>query len=128
MAEERQSGLGGAGRNRIRENLGKGTSDQGRYEQGMFGGLAPLPQRPATDWTYPLSSRVEAYSYDFDQQQLRVKFIKYGTPWVYDNVPMAIFDAFNSAPSKGMYINSTLNHMTHRRASAQEVATYFGSV
>lgn len=94
----------------------------------MFGGLAPIPQRPATDWEFPSSTRVKAYQYDFDQQQLRVRFIKYGTPWVYDNVPMAIFEAFDAAPSKGMYINSTLNYMTHRRASAQEEAAYFGSV
>ncbi len=128
MAERRPAGLGGKGQQRIRENLGQGTQDSGAYEQGMFGGLPPIPQRPATDWAYPDSSRVEAYSYDFDQQQLRVKFVKYGTPWVYDKVPMAIFEAFDSAPSKGMYINSTLNWMTHRRASAQEQAAYFGSV
>ena len=120
---ERQSGLGGRGRERFKQGLGQ-DSGTGKYEDSMFGGLPAIPQ-PATEWAYPDSSRVRAYQYDFDQQQLRVRFIKYGTPWVYDNVPMAVFQAFDAAPSKGMYINSTLNSFPYRRASAMEEAQYF---
>lgn len=126
MATERQSGLGNRGRERFRQGLGQGTGT-GKTEDVLFGGL-PLPQQPATEWTYPSSSRVRAYQYDFDQQQLRIRFVKYGTPWVYDNVPMAVFQSFDAAPSKGMYINSTLNYMTHRRASPMEEAQYFHGV
>ena len=123
----RQSGLGDRGRDRFRQNLNQGGADTGRYDDSMFGGLPSIPQ-PTTEWAFPSSSRVRAYQYDYDQQQLRVRFVKGGTPWVNDNVPMAVFQAFDSAPSKGRYVNSTLNYMTHRRASPQEEVQYFSGV
>jgi hypothetical protein len=71
---------------------------------------------------------VAAYQYDYEQSQLRVRFHKYGTPWVYEGVPVTVFQAFDAAPSKGKYINSTLNYMTYRRATPNEVADYFTGV
>lgn len=94
----------------------------------MYGSDRADPGPEVTPWEFPDSSRVQAYQYDFNSGQLRVRFIKYGTPWVYNEVPLAIFQAFDAAPSKGMYINSTLNHMLHRRATAVEEAEYFGNV
>lgn len=67
---------------------------------------------------------MKAYQYDYGTQQLRVRFNKYNTPWVYEDVPVAVFEAFDAAPSKGQFINSTLNHTKYRRASAQEVSQY----
>jgi hypothetical protein len=60
--------------------------------------------------------------------QLRVKFVKYGTPWVYDAVPSTVFEVFDASPSKGSYINSTLNYFPYRKAIATEVAAHFDSV
>lgn len=131
MAERRPAGLGDWGRERARYNLGRNTvagHDVTKYEEQVYGTGPALPQQPATPWEYPSSSRVRAYQYDFDKQQIRVRFVKYGTPWVYENVPVTVFQAFDAAPSKGMYINSTLNYMDHRRASPQEESTYFNGV
>lgn len=128
---ERQSGLGNWGKERARYGLGKSTiagHDITKYEEAVYGTGPALPQQAATQWEYPASSRVLAYQYDFDQQQLRVRFVKYNTPWVYNDVPSTVFQAFDAAPSKGMYVNSTLNYMSHRRASPQEEATYFNGV
>lgn len=142
------TGLGNWGAERFKENLGAGTSggdvrhpqrgaitgDTTRhYEDALFGSgrpdgpLDPIHQ-DATDWKYPDSSRVYAYQYDPDTLQLRVKFIKYGTPWVYNDVPSAVFQAFDASPSKGSYINSTLNYFPYRRASAAEVVRDFHTV
>ena len=144
----RQSGLGESGRQRSRENLGAGTaggdvahpqrgsikgSDSSVLENALFGpsrpggALLPLPE-PPTDWKYPGSSRVYAYQYDPEMSQLRVKFVKYGTPWVYDSVPSTVFEVFDASPSKGSYINSTLNYFPYRKAIATEVAAHFDSV
>jgi hypothetical protein len=142
------SGLGTRGLERFRENLGAGiaggdkahpmrgaipgsTSDV--LEEALFGQDRPDgPINPAhqaaTPWFYPESSRIHAYQYDPDMQQLRVKFIKYGTPWVYDSVPSAVFEAFAASPSKGTYVNSTLNYFPYRKANAAEVVNYFQSV
>lgn len=138
-----QSGLGGLGADRVRQNLGSQQEVGGQqavvgsrsrfYEDALFGKgrpegeLKPIHQ-DTTPWFYPDSSRVHAYQYDPDTLQLRVKFIKYGTPWVYNDVPSAVFQAFDAAPSKGTYINSTLNYFPYRRANAAEVVNYFGSV
>lgn len=147
MAQQ-ESGLGNWGAQRFRENLGAGTAggDVGHPMRGpitgdttsvledvLFGSgrpdgpLAPA-QQATTPWRYPSSSRIHAYQYDPDMQQLRVKFIKYGTPWIYDGVPSAVFEAFDAAPSKGTYVNSTLNYFPYRRANSAEVVNFFGSV
>lgn len=79
-------------------------------------------------WEYPDSSRVKAYQWDASMQQLRVRFIKYNTPWVYDNVDLATFQTFDAAPSKGKFINQVLNSYPYRRASDQEEAEFFQGV
>lgn len=79
-------------------------------------------------WQSPASSRVRAYQWDSAQQQLRVRFIKYGTPWVYNNVDLAAFQAFDSADSKGKFINLVLNNYAHRRATDVEEAIHFQGV
>jgi KTSC domain len=128
---DRPGGLGNWGRERTRFGLGRQSvagHDLTQYEQATFGQSRAIPTAPATEWEFPNSTRVKAYQYDFDTQQLRVRFIKYNTPWVYDDVPTTVFQAFDAAPSKGMYINSTLNYMSHRRASPQEEAQFFHNV
>jgi len=125
---ERRSGLGSFGRERARNVLG-GKTVAGQkitaYEEQMFGTDRALPPQTTTQWEYPESSRVKAYQYDFGSQQLRVRFHKYNTPWVYEGVPEVLFQAFDSAPSKGRYINSTLNYTAYRKATPDEVSTYF---
>lgn len=124
----RQGGLGSFGRDRARNVLGGKTVAGHKitaYEEQMFGTDRALPPQTTTQWEYPDSSRVKAYQYDFEKQQLRVRFHKYGTPWVYEGVPEVLFQAFDSSPSKGKYINSTLNYTAYRRATPQEVDEYF---
>ena len=129
---ERQGGLGGLGRERIRENLGRrtvaGHEVTAAGEQRAANPNVDVRELPTTPWEYPESSRVKAYSYDYKSGQLRVRFIKYATPWVYNDVPVAVFQAFDASPSKGEYINSTLNYMNHRRATPVEEMQHFGGV
>lgn len=126
MARE-DSGLGSFGLGRARENLGSGTQDEGTaYERAVRGNTKSRRSQDATEWAFPDSSRVAAYQYDYDTSQLRVRFHRYHTPWVYDGVPVTVFQAFDAAPSKGKYINSTLNFMTYRRATPNEEAEFFG--
>jgi hypothetical protein len=124
---ERQSGLGGFGQDRLRRELGSAQAPA--FEQAMYPGSgrgnAPTTITP---WQYPDSSRVKAYQYDYGRQQLRVRFHKYGTPWVYNEVPITVYQAFDASPSKGQYINSTLNYTQHRRADPDEVANFFADV
>jgi hypothetical protein len=139
---EKPSGLGNWGAERFKQNIGSQQEVGGQrattgsrstfYEEALFtdrpdGPLTPAAE-PPTPWFYPESSRVYAYQYDPFLMQLRVKFIKYGTPWVYNDVPSAVFQAFDASPSKGMYINSTLNYFPYRRANAAEVTNHFFSV
>lgn len=81
-----------------------------------------------SDWQFPDSSRVKAYQWDQSIQQLRVRFIKYGTPWVYNDVDLATFQAFDATSSKGTFINTTLNSYPYRRATVDEEAEYFQGV
>jgi hypothetical protein len=81
-----------------------------------------------SEWQFPDSSRVRAYQWDEARQQLRVRFIKYSTPWVYNNVPLETFQAFDASDSKGRFINRVLNNFPYRRASADEVARHFQGV
>ncbi len=128
MAAERRGGLGAFGRDRARNVLGGKTIGGQKitaYEEQMFGTGRALAPQPTTQWEYPDSSRVHAYQYDFEKQQIRVRFVKYGTPWIYEGVPEALFQAFDTSPSKGKYINSTLNYTSYRQATPQEVSDYF---
>lgn len=72
-------------------------------------GLQPPETNVITDWEYPASTRVQAYRYDHGRQTLQVRFVKYGSAYEYHGVPTAVFASFASAPSKGKFINSTLN-------------------
>lgn len=124
---ERKGGLGESGRNRIRRNIGGqvGGHDITAYEKQMFGTGRAAPPQAATAWEYPESTRVYSYQYDFDKSQIRVRFHKYETPWIYDGVTEPVFRAFDAAPSKGKYINSTLNYTVYRRATPEEEDKYF---
>ena len=129
MAEKRKGGLGNFGRDRFRENLGSktvaGHEVTAAGQQRADNPDVSVRELPTTPWHRPASTRVNAYQYDYATGQLRVRFWKNNTPWVYNDVPTAVFQAFDAAPSKGRYINSTLNYMDHRRASASESMTYF---
>lgn len=121
--EPRLGGLGEAGRSRIRQNIG--GQDVTAYEQEQY---ARNPLDRATErsaWEYPSSSRVFAYSYDYGTQELWVRFKKYETPWVYQGVAQPLFAAFDSSPSKGKFINSTLNYTKYRRATSGEESAKF---
>jgi hypothetical protein len=98
--------------------------------------LTPIPWDPNTTYYHPPdeSSRVEAFRYVALEGAsgavgfsgtLFVRFIKYGTPWKYLNVPAHIYQSFASAQSKGRYINSVLNNFPNSRASGDEESTFF---
>lgn len=125
MADPRLGGLGEAGRSRIRQNIG--GVEVTSYEQQLYGSnpADPVRTRGRTNWEYPDSTRVYAYSYDYDTEELWVRFKKYETPWVYRGVGETVFAAFDSSDSKGKYINSTLNYTDYRRARQKEVETKF---
>ena len=127
MAERapRLGGLGEAGRSRIRRNIGGVPVTA--YEEQLYGQNPADPKRRTgmTPWEYPDSSRVYAYAYDHDTQDLWVRFVKYETPWVYRGVSETVFAAFDSSESKGKYINSTLNYTDYRRATWEEEAEKF---
>lgn len=126
----RTPGLGGFGRERALTGLAAQQEEGKEYERVVAG--APASGRPtpptATEWQYPASSRVKAFSYDFDTHQLRMRFQKYDTPWVYEGVPVAVYQSFASAPSLGKYINSTLNFFPYRRATPMEESALFTGV
>jgi hypothetical protein len=123
-------GLGAYGRERALTGLAAQQEEGKEYERVVFGQPSTGRGTPvtATAWQYPDSSRVKAFSYDFDTHQLRVRFKKYDTPWVYENVPVAVYQAFASAPSLGKYINSTLNFFPYRRATPMEDSAFFTGV
>jgi len=127
---KREGGLGPYGKQRALTGLGGQQREGQEYERVVVG--QPTTGRPtpptATDWQYPDSTRVRAFSYDFDTHQLRVRFHKYDTPWVYEDVPLAVYQSFASAPSLGKYINSTLNFFPYRRATPTEDSTFFAGV
>lgn len=54
-----------------------------------------------------------------------VRFIKYGTPWRYSNVPQTVYEQFFASPSKGKFINSTLNNYPYGRVTGDEYSAYF---
>lgn len=76
-------------------------------------GLTPPDTNIVTEWAYPASSRVRAYRYDFANQTLQVRFHKYDDAYEYYGVPTAVYASFDSSPSKGRFINSTLNSFTY---------------
>jgi len=123
MANQRRGGLGEPGRSRIRRNIG--GQDITAYEEELYGSN-PLDRGPErSSWEYPDSTRVYSYSYDYRTRELWVRFKKYETPWVYQEVSQPLFASFDASPSKGKFINSTLNYTSYRRATPQEEAEKF---
>lgn len=137
----RQGGLGGSGRDRairnlfdvnpqeeavLSDTLFKDTSGQQvaghRTEEEVLGGD---PAITSTEWFEPGSSRVRKYQYDYATKDLRVRFVKGDTPWIYRDVPVAVFEAFHASDSKGRFINSTLNYSSYGRATPQEESALF---
>jgi hypothetical protein len=124
---ERQGGLGSSGADRARRNIGGqiGGNHISAYEREMFGRPRSTPPAGKTSWEYPDSTRVHAYAYDFKESNLWVRFKKYDTPWLYSGVTQPVFSAFDASPSKGKFINATLNYTNYRRATPQEEAATF---
>lgn len=76
------------------------------------------------DWIYLSSSRVTRTHYDERKHHVRVEF-RDGTPWVYEDVPRGVFDAFINSSSAGQFINAVLNGYPYRHASSNEIVRYF---
>ena len=66
------------------------------------------------EWHDVSSSRVAAARYDFGLRQIHVIF-KDGTPWVYADVPNAVWHRFIASASKGKFINRILNSYPYYR-------------
>jgi hypothetical protein len=112
-----------------------GDRDERETPRGQRAGRAATAARYGeatgdyvSPWEFPDSSRVRAYQWDEALQQLRVRFIKYGTPWVYNDVDLGTFQAFDAASSKGKFINTVLNSYPYREATSDEESVYFQGV
>lgn len=146
MAPRPKSGLSQSARERFAEGLNYYTGQYAieeerartRANERNFQSteMIPIHWDPNTTYYHPPdeSSRVEAFRYVAMSGTpgaigyngtLFVRFIKYGTPWKYLNVPEHIYQAFASAQSKGRYINSVLNNFPNSRASGDEESTFF---
>jgi hypothetical protein len=49
------------------------------------------------------SSNIEAIGYDYEHQELHVRFLKSGTTYVYPGVPSEVHEGLMNAPSHGSY-------------------------
>lgn len=108
MATRRPAGLGSTGLQRARENIGHGQSTD-HLEETLLPGDRPA-QDLSTGWiNADDSSRVEAFLYNYTNNILYVRWINNHTTWAYYDVTSALFEAFAAAPSKGKYVNSSLN-------------------
>lgn len=94
-------------------------------------------------WVYPgknhppdESTRVQAFKFVANTESdekfmgnrygtIFVRFIKHGTPWRYSNVPQNVYEQFHASPSKGKFINSTLNNFPYGRVTGDEYSFYF---
>lgn len=124
----RPAGIEGSrGLGRAREGIGRTDLPQD-YGHGLFG-QDRVPEGPqTTDWQYPDSSRVKAFMYDYSSRNLYVTWQNGKTPWVYEGVSTTIYEVFANAPSKGKYINSTLNYSNHHRVSTMAESDMFTGV
>lgn len=77
----------------------------------------PLP------WHQMSSSRVMTARYDPGNAQVQVYFVD-GTPWVYEDVPRQVYDAFITASSAGRFINQVLDNYPYRRAEPSEMGNW----
>lgn len=75
-------------------------------------------------WLFPTSSRVVKMRYDFGLNQIQVIF-RDGTPWVYADVPVSVWNSFRRSTSQGQFINRVLNSYPYYRGPAtwQEIGT-----
>lgn len=58
---------------------------------------------------YVDSSNIEAIGYDAEAGELHVQFHGSGR-YVYSNVPLEVFEQFQSAPSKGSFLNREIKN------------------
>lgn len=98
---------------RVRESLGRGQ-DTSVVEDVLFGGRNTPPlesvQPLETGWLQSESSRLSEYKYSYSESALYVRWRNNGTVWMYEDVPVAVFETFSAAASMGRYVNGTLNH------------------
>lgn len=80
-------------------------------------------QARPTEWHHMDSSRVMAARYDPGNQQIQVYF-RDGTPWVYEDVPVNVYDLFITAASAGRFVNQVLNNYPYRRPDASEMGSW----
>jgi hypothetical protein len=55
------------------------------------------------------SSTIGSIGYDQQSETLEVEFLN-GSVYQYYNVPLALFEAFKSAPSKGQFLNTMIRN------------------
>ena len=79
---------------------------------------------------YPSSTRCQAFKYVPYADSpgigaIYMRFIKYGTAWVYRDVPEGVYFAFASAPSKGRAVNTMLNSYSAGNPTWDEQERFF---
>ena len=82
------------------------------------------------------SSRVQAFKFVPSVEKgfgnvygtVFVSFIKNETPWKYTDIPETTYQAFFASPSKGRFINTTLNQYPYGRVSGDELSAYFSDM
>lgn len=77
-----------------------------------------IPASVERDAAMP-SSAIRDTSYDEKTKEMRVTFVS-GRVYVYDEVPLVIYNAFCNAPSKGAFFNVAIRGRYHFHELAQE--------
>jgi len=91
---------------------GQGSFDLDVVGQGSGGWGDPGASDPVA---FPESSRCAAARYHYSGKKLLMTWTNGKTPWIYHEVPVSVYATFISSPSKGRFVNSTLNNFAHNK-------------
>ena len=75
-------------------------------------------------WVPVASTRISQMRYDPGNDQVHVIFSKNGVGWVYENVPIGVYQAFADSPSKGRFITTVLDQYPYRKATPMETSRW----
>jgi hypothetical protein len=102
---------------RLRRQFGDPGTGQGSFDLDVVGrGAGGFGDAGASQVvTFPSSSRCAATRYHYGGSKLLMTWTNGKTPWIYHDVPVTIYQTFVSSPSKGRFVNSTLNNFAHNK-------------
>ena len=85
-----------------RYDIGEGQMTRSKFEQQDIDEKTPVEISDVD------SSAVESIQYDPKKENLDVTFVGGGKSYRYPKVPKEVYHAFESAPSKGAFVNTVL--------------------